>query len=220
MEAGRTEPRRSARGDGLTDLLPDHDPPESPPAPGLVVLGRFQPFHLGHALMISAAEEWRNLNSPELRLVIAIGSSNRPESMENPWGPEEREAMLDAWLQAEGIGDARVVSVPDIDDPPNWVAHAERYHGVAGVFFTSDVASAELYESAGWTVVMTPLESRDSFEGWRVRETARMMSMVDDEEAVRSVLSQSMPSVVVDHLIDCDALRRLAFLGEGGEPVG
>ena len=204
----------------MTDLLPPHDPPKSPPAPGLVVLGRFQPLHLGHALMISAAEEWRSLNSPELLLVIAIGSSNRPESIENPWDAEEREAMLDVWLQAEGIGDACVVTVPDIEDPPNWASHAEMYHGAAGVFFTSDVASAELYESAGWPVVMTPLESRDSFEGWRVRETARMMSTVDDEEAVRSVLSQSMPSVVVDHLISSDGLRRLAFLGEGGEPVG
>ena len=204
----------------MTDLLPAQNPPESPPPPGLLVLGRFQPFHLGHALMINAAEEWRSLNVPELQLVIAIGSSNRPESMDNPWDSEEREAMLDAWLRTEGIGNACVVTVPGIEDPPNWVTHAEMYHGGAGVFFTSDVASAELYENAGWPVVMTPLESRDSFEGWRVRETARMMSTVDDEEAVRSVLSQSMPSVVVDHLISHDALRRLAFLGEGGEPVG
>jgi len=47
-----------------------------------------------------------------------------------------------------------------------------------------------------------------------------MMSTVDDEEAVRSVLSQSIPLVVVDYLIGSNALRRLAFLGEGGEPVG
>ncbi len=204
----------------MTDLPTLSEPPTSPPTPGLVVLGRFQPFHHGHALLIKAAEEWRELNAPELPLVIAIGSSNRPESMENPWSSAERIAMLNIWLETHGIDDVSIVTVPDIEDPPNWVAHAKRYHGAAGVFFTSDVSSAELYESAGWPVVMTLLEQRDSFEGWRVRETARMMSTVDDEEAVRSVLSQSIPLVVVDYLIGCNALRRLAFLGEGGEPVG
>ncbi len=204
----------------MTDLPMHPEPPASPPSPGLVVLGRFQPFHHGHALLIKTAEEWRRLNASGLPLVIAIGSSNRPESMENPWSPVERIAMLNTWLEAQGIDNVSIVTVPDIEDPPNWVAHAKRYHGAAGVFFTSDVSSAELYESAGWPVVMTSLEQRDSFEGWRVRETARMMSTVDDEEAVRSVLSQSIPLVVVDYLIGCNALRRLAFLGEGGEPVG
>jgi cytidyltransferase-like protein len=204
----------------MTDLPIHPEPPASPPNPSLVVLGRFQPFHRGHAQLIKAAEEWRRFNASEMPLVIVIGSSNRPESMQNPWSSEERIAMLNTWLGAEGIVDVSIVSAPDIEDPPNWVVHAERYHGVAGIFFTSDIPSAELYENAGWPVVMSSLEQRDSFEGWRVRETARMMSTVDDEEAVRSVLSHSIPIVVVDHLISSNALRRLAFLGEGGEPVG
>ena len=204
----------------MTDLPMHPEPPASPPVPSLVVLGRFQPFHHGHALLIKAAEEWRSLNASEMSLSIVIGSCNRPESMENPWSSAERIAMLNTWLEAEEIEDVSIVSVPDIEDPANWVVHAERYHGAAGVFFTSDISSAELYENAGWPVVMTSLEQRDSFEGWRVRETARMMSTVDDEEAVRSVLSQSIPLVVVDYLIGCNALRRLAFLGEGGAPVG
>ena len=52
-----------------------------------------------------------------------------------------------------------------------------------------------------------------------MRETARMLSTVGDEEAVSAVLSQTIPLVVVDYLSSNDALRRLAFLGEGGEPV-
>jgi len=59
--------------------------PLSPPPPkysnesGFVVLGRFQPFHKGHALMIQEAEKARLENHPGLKLIIAIGSSNRPE---------------------------------------------------------------------------------------------------------------------------------------------
>tara|TARA_B100000029_G_C17414657_1_gene902022 strand:- start:8 stop:568 length:561 start_codon:yes stop_codon:yes gene_type:complete len=186
----------------------------------VVVLGRFQPFHRGHESLLFAAQEWRRSNAPDLPLIIAIGSSNREESLQNPWSADERTAMVEAWLSESGIQDVKIVSIPDIDDPPNWVAHAEQYHGSAGVFFTSDAPSAELYGVAGWQVVTTPLENRESFEGWRVRETARMLSTIGDEEAVRAVLSQTIPSVVVEYMVRNDALRRLAFLGEGGEPVG
>ena len=47
-----------------------------------------------------------------------------------------------------------------------------------------------------------------------------MMSTVGDLEAVRSVLASSVPKEVVSFLIDNDSIRRLAFMGEGGEPVG
>jgi len=53
-----------------------------------------------------------------------------------------------------------------------------------------------------------------------VRATAQMMSTIDDDEAVRTVLSPAMPISVVNYLIGAQGLRRLAFLGEGGEPVG
>ncbi len=204
----------------MTELPITPLPPKSPPSLGVVVLGRFQPFHRGHESLLFAAQEWRRSNAPDLPLIIAIGSSNREESLQNPWSADERTAMVEAWLSESGIQDVKIVSIPDIDDPPNWVAHAEQYHGSAGVFFTSDAPSAELYGVAGWQVVTTPLENRESFEGWRVRETARMLSTIGDEEAVRAVLSQTIPSVVVEYMVRNDALRRLAFLGEGGEPVG
>jgi hypothetical protein len=47
-----------------------------------------------------------------------------------------------------------------------------------------------------------------------------MLSTVHDEEAVRSVLGSLVPSSVLDLLINTDSLARLAYMGEGGEPVG
>lgn len=204
----------------MSELLMTPAPPETPPSPGVVVLGRFQPFHRGHALLLNAANQWRRQSAPDLTLIIAIGSSNRDESLQNPWSAEERSEMIQSWVSEMDILNVLIVSIPDIEDPPNWVSHAEQYHGPAGVFFTSDAPSAELYMDAGWEVQTTSIENRDSFEGWRVRETARMLSTIGNEEAVRSVLTQTVPSIVVDILIRNDALRRLAFLGEGGEPVG
>tara|TARA_Y100000588_G_scaffold194308_1_gene208400 strand:+ start:3413 stop:4039 length:627 start_codon:yes stop_codon:yes gene_type:complete len=206
-------------GGELTDLPIEPAPPDNAPGPGVVVLGRFQPVHRGHSLMIAAANRWRISNLPDSPLIIAIGSSNRAESIRNPWSSKERRSMLEGWLSSEGIS-AHLVEIPDIDDPPNWVSHSERYHGKPGVLFTSDPESAELYESSGWQVVMADLESRETFEGWRVRATAQMMSTVTDADAVKSVLRASIPDEVVSYLMDNDMIRRLAFLGEGGEPVG
>lgn len=187
----------------------------------VVVLGRFQPLHLGHTFLIKAAEEWRLENSADSQLILCIGSSNRPESMTNPWNYNEREEMIRSWLKNEqGFNNVKIVSIPDIENPPMWVSHAEKYHGKNGSFFTSDSFSAELYSKAGWNVVKFPLEKRDQYEGWRVRVTALMLSTINDDEAIRAVLSQSLPESTIDYLIRIDGFRRLAFLVEGGEPVG
>ena len=196
-------------------------PPNDVVDPCVVVLGRFQPLHLGHTSLIKAAEEWRLKNSADSQLVLCIGSSNKPESMTNPWNYNEREEMIRSWLKNEqGFNNVKIVSIPDIDNPPMWVSHAEKYHGKNGSFFTSDSFSAELYSKAGWNVVKFPLEKRDQYEGWRVRATALMLSTINDDEAIRTVLSLSLPESTIDYLIKIDGFRRLAFLVEGGEPVG
>ena len=204
----------------MTDLPLIPLPPSDSPEPGFVVLGRFQPFHNGHAAMIINAEAYRLENFPELKLIIAVGSSNRPQTLKNPWSESERMEMILYWLDNEANIDSKIVSIPVIEDPPNWVSHAERYHGESGVFFSSDLTSSELYESSKWPVISMPLVERERFEGWRVRETARMLSTINDDNAIKMILGQSVPETIIDFLISNDCLKRLAFLGEGGEPVG
>ena len=205
----------------MTELPLMPPPSENMMSPGVVVLGRFQPLHLGHISLIKAAEEWRIEKSPNSPLILCIGSSNRPESMDNPWSYKEREAMIDVWLKSqEGYNNVEIVSIPDIQNPPKWVSHAENYHSKSGFFFTSDISSADLYDDAGWNTILHPLEQRNKFEGWRVRATALMLSTINDDIAVRAVLSVSIPESVINYLIEIDGLRRLAFLVEGGEPVG
>ena len=142
----------------MNDLPLEPNPPESEPDSGVVVLGRFQPFHLGHEYMLESASKWRNANNPNAPLIIAIGSSNRPQNLRNPWTHEERCQMIETWAISNAIGNYVIYSIPDIDDPPNWVTHASRYHGQAGVLVTTDMGTAELYTASGWEVVLLPLE--------------------------------------------------------------
>ena len=174
-----------------------------------IVLGRFQPFHKGHAYLVEAALE----KGPT---VIAIGSSQAESSMDNPWSADEREEMIRSWLAGR---DANIVQIPDINDPPNWVEHATKYHG-EGTLVTSDESTSSLYEAANFSVDWVDLNNRESFEGWRVRATLKMLSTVYEKDAMREVMSASIPITVVDWLIEKDAIYRLYTMSRDLEHAG
>ena len=112
--------------------------------PSLIVLGRFQPFHNGHASMVEAALE------RGLPLRICIGSSEAEQSLENPWSASEREQMIRAWFAGR---DAEIVHVPDLGDPPNYVKHAEEFHGPSGTLFTTDFETSKLHALDSYSTI-------------------------------------------------------------------
>ena len=63
--------------------------------------------------------------------------------------------------------------------------------------------------------VLDYVQQREQFEGWRVRQTAKMLSTVYDDEAIREVLKSSIPPTVVEWLIENDALFRLSTFETG-----
>lgn len=174
-----------------------------------VVLGRFQPFHLGHASLVRAAIK----HAQGDEVVVAIGSSQAEWEADNPWTADERQAMVLGWAEASGF-DVKVVQIEDINDPPNWVNHATKVHG-EGVLITSDGPTASLYREAGWNVHTVELSDREVWEGWRVRQTIRMLSTVMDDDAARVVLATSVPSTVIEWLIGEDAMFRCSTFGTG-----
>ncbi len=174
-----------------------------------IVLGRFQPFHLGHAGLVEAAMEMADGEE----VVVAIGSAQAGWEANNPWTADERQAMVEAWAAANGKA-VTVVCIDDINDPPNWVEHATKTHG-EGTLVTSDGPTAELYRNAGWEVHDVALSQRETLEGWRVRQSVRMLSTVMDDEATRTVLAASVPEAVIEWLIENDAMFRCSTFETG-----
>ncbi|MGB1491631.1 MAG: adenylyltransferase/cytidyltransferase family protein [Candidatus Poseidoniaceae archaeon] len=174
-----------------------------------IVLGRFQPFHKGHAHLVEAALAKGDTT-------IAIGSSQADSTMDNPWSADEREEMIRVWLDGR---EANIVQIPDINDPPNWVEHATKFHG-EGTLVTSDEGTKNLYEDSGFPVEWVDLTNRESYEGWRVRATLKMLSTVYETDGLREVMLHSIPAAVVDWLIDNDALYRLYSMSRDLEHVG
>tara|TARA_B100001113_G_scaffold322107_1_gene292379 strand:- start:180 stop:728 length:549 start_codon:yes stop_codon:yes gene_type:complete len=174
-----------------------------------IVLGRFQPFHKGHEFLVNSAFDLAG----DSEVIIAIGSASKGWEPNNPWTLEERTEMVNAWL-AEQNKSATIVGINDINDPPNWVKHATDYHG-DGVLVTSDEATKKLYQESDFLVEFVDLSNRANFEGWRVRQTLLMLSTVYDDDAVKEVLSATLPKAVINWLVDNDAIYRLSTMVSG-----
>jgi bifunctional NMN adenylyltransferase/nudix hydrolase len=70
-----------------------------------VFIGRFQPFHKGHAKVVNVALE--NVN----KLIILIGSANNPRTIRNPFTFDERKEFITSLYQKE-INEGRIILKP------------------------------------------------------------------------------------------------------------
>ena len=64
----------------------------------LVFIGRFEPFHNGHAAVARAALAKAN------KLIVLIGSADTPRTIKNPFTVAERAVMIQAALAAGSVG--------------------------------------------------------------------------------------------------------------------
>ncbi len=78
-----------------------------------LLIGRFQPFHLGHLDALKFA-----LSKVE-KLWIGIGSSNKPNQKQNPFSADERKQMILSSID-ESISDRiQIFYIPDIENHEN-----------------------------------------------------------------------------------------------------
>jgi nicotinamide-nucleotide adenylyltransferase len=126
-------------------------------------IGRFQPFHKGHLLLI------KNVTSSYEKITIGIGSSQYSHTVENPFSEEERKLMITKTLHAEGIMNYSIVAIPDIHDPPNWVNHVCSIVTDFDVVLTNNLLTKELFEKKGYLVVSTPYFNPQQYCGRTIR---------------------------------------------------
>jgi nicotinamide-nucleotide adenylyltransferase len=75
-----------------------------------LVIGRFQPFHLGHKYLIEEALKVCD------KIIIGIGSSNVSDKS-NPYSFEQRERFLREFVNNEKLDNKVLNIVPIVDDP-------------------------------------------------------------------------------------------------------
>lgn len=86
-------------------------------------IGRFQPLHRGHLLMIKECAKKVG------QLVVAIGSSDVSPSCKNPFTAAERAEMARRGMKELGITNYEIVEVPDFESDEEWVKMVQKVVG-------------------------------------------------------------------------------------------
>lgn len=85
-----------------------------------VVIGRFQPFHLGHLALLEHALRV----AP--RALLVVGSARGPRQAKNPFSAEERLQAIRASLTAEQLARVTFATVRDYYDEARWAGAVKR----------------------------------------------------------------------------------------------
>jgi bifunctional NMN adenylyltransferase/nudix hydrolase len=176
-----------------------------------VLIGRFQPFHRAHAILLQKA-----LDSAA-RVVVVLGSSFHARNAKNPFTWQERAAMINATLpEAE---QARVTCVPvrDYYDDARWAkgvrqAVAECSAGAtqfALIGHFKDASSYYLNHFPQWQMI--PVASEGPVDATAIR---RIIFEAEDIDISLSVLDETVPTQVRQYLKAWVALPHYAGLVE------
>ena len=82
-------------------------------------IGRFQPFHNAHLTDI------KDILKESDEVIIAIGSSQEKNTLENPFSYKERKEMIDKALKKNKIKNFRIYPIPDFYNDKKWIYYMQ-----------------------------------------------------------------------------------------------
>lgn len=124
-----------------------------------VVIGRFQPFHRGHAAVLGHALE----AAP--RVLVVVGSAGAPRLVKNPFTADERIQTIRATLTPEQQARVAFTTVQDYYDEPRWAeavkatVSREGASSVVLVGFRKDESSSYLSLFPEWGELRLPRQA-------------------------------------------------------------
>jgi len=108
--------------------------------PTALFIGRFQPYHMGHHMVIKGMTRLAG------RIVIGIGSSEKHHESENPFTAQERKEMIQQALQDADIipvFDINFVEIPDTATDEEWVDYILANVGEVHTLWTGNEDTAK-----------------------------------------------------------------------------
>lgn len=129
-----------------------------------LLIGRFQPFHLGHL------EALRFALSKVDKLWIGIGSSNKPNERNNPFSADERKEMILSSTDIPILNRIQIYFIPDLDNHERWIKKIDSLVPKFEIVFTNDELTQSIYSKHGMKVVSVPFKEREVFSGTNIRK--------------------------------------------------
>ena len=128
------------------------------------LIGRFQPFHLGHLEAVNFA-----LSKVE-QLYIGIGSSNKSHQPRNPFTVEERRQMISSSLDGKTLKRVSIYDIPDLDDHSKWTQSIDEIIPNYDIVFSNDDFTHSLYQKKEKDVISVKLKYREILSGTHIRK--------------------------------------------------
>ena len=111
--------------------------------PTCLFIGRFQPYHIGHHLVIKGMVKLCG------KIVIGIGSSQESRTEKNPYTAQERKEMIQQTLQDEDIipmFNVVFIELSDMEDDEVWASTVLEKAGAVDVVWTGDEWTKKCFE--------------------------------------------------------------------------
>ncbi|VVB77226.1 Nicotinamide-nucleotide adenylyltransferase [uncultured archaeon] len=131
-----------------------------------IMIGRFQPFHIGHLYLALFA-----LKSCD-ELTIGIGSTQERGTEQNPFGVSTRKAMIRASLADCGVGldKIRIAEIPDFATDEEWYAYIVKSNGPVNLVISGNPYVNDVFRLHGTDIAEPPKYRRGAISGTRIRE--------------------------------------------------
>ena len=104
-----------------------------------LLIGRFQPFHLGHLEALKFA-----LSKVD-ELWIGLGSSNKPVEKNNPFTAEQRKEMILSSIDDSMKEKISIYFIPDVDNHIRWIEKIDTIVPKFDIIFSNDDLTKHLY---------------------------------------------------------------------------
>ena len=129
-----------------------------------LLIGRFQPFHLGHL------EALRFALSKVDKLWVGLGSSNRPVEKDNPFTAQQRKEMILSSIDESMKGKISIYFIPDVDNHIQWIEKIDTIVPKFNIIFSNDDLTKHLYSKRNTKVLGIPFLNRESLSGTNIRD--------------------------------------------------
>ena len=129
-----------------------------------LLIGRFQPFHLGHLQALQFA-----LSKVD-NLWVGLGSSNKPIEKNNPFTAKQRKEMILSSIDDSMKQRISIYFIPDLDNHMRWIEKIDTIVPKFDIIFSNDDLTKHLYSKRNIQVVSIPFLNRESLSGTNIRD--------------------------------------------------
>ena len=120
-----------------------------------LLIGRFQPFHLGHLEALQFA-----LSKVD-KLWVGLGSSNKSAQKNDPFSAEERKEMILSSIDDSMKDKISIYFIPDLDNHVKWIEEIDTIVPKFDIIFSNDDLTKHLYSKRSTQLMTIPFLNRN-----------------------------------------------------------